>query len=80
MPHEKKLSLQHVPTTRPLVCAVLQGVTSSLHITRFSPFDFLQVLTKKIMIASLFPTLLVTIFLVAVLLLRHAGVYHKHYG
>ena len=52
----------------------------SLHIARFSHFDFLQVLKKKKrMVASLFPTLLAKIFLVAVLLSSHAKVYHKHY-
>ena len=52
----------------------------SLYVTRFSPFDFLQVLTKKRMIVSLFPTLLAKTFLTAVLLSSHAGAYHKHYG
>ena len=80
MPHEKRLTLQHVPTTRPVGCADLQGVTSSLHITRYLHLDFFQVLTKKRMIASLFPTLLAKIFLIAVRLVTHAGVYHKHYG
>ena len=37
-------------------------------------------LAKKRMIASLFPTLLARIFPVAVLLSRHARVYHKRYS
>ena len=71
-------------------CFVFRGVTVSFTIVRspgncqyslhrFSHFDFLQVLKKR-MIASLFPTLLAKIFLVAVLLSRHAKVYQKHYS
>lgn len=63
---------------------VVLNYASTLHIKRFScrTFNliFSQVHTTKRMIAFLFRKLLVKIHLIAVLLLFHAGLYHKHYG